>query len=111
MTGQVHVLAHPGEVLPQQEVGHAAALLHHLHTRGVAGLCLPPADLASRLRGRQATSFPGMTSSRYSAKVCHLFDCDQLGNIVKMLLDQLLVFEHYLLSGNKHCQDDVMISV
>ena len=30
VAGEVHVLAHPDKVLPDQEVGHAARLLDHL---------------------------------------------------------------------------------
>ena len=30
VAGEVHVLAHPDQVLPDQQVGHTASLLNHL---------------------------------------------------------------------------------
>ena len=35
VAGEVHVLAHPDQVLPDQQVGHAASLLNHLTESGI----------------------------------------------------------------------------
>ena len=84
--GEVHVLADPLQVLAHHEVGDAAGLLHHLQ---------PAHHVALRVRQRLALG--GGQGAGPAAP--HLLHSDQLGDVLQVLLDQLLVLEHDLLPG------------